>query len=85
MNTDLAQIICLRPAEERDVEAIGELAELDSRRRPDGHVLLALVDGRVVAAVSVRDGHTVANPFVPTAEAVALLRLHTTGSARAAA
>ena len=40
-----------------------------------GDVLLAVADGRAVAAMSVADGRVAADPFARTGEAVALLRL----------
>lgn len=50
------------------------LAELDSAAVPGGRVLGAALDGRLVAAISLSDRSVVANPFVPTAELLALLR-----------
>jgi hypothetical protein len=46
---------------------------VDSSRAPRGVVLLAEVQGELWAAVSVDDGHAVADPFRPTGEIVALL------------
>jgi hypothetical protein len=37
--------------------------------------LLALIDGKAVAALSLRDGRVVANPFVRTDAEVVLVRL----------
>jgi hypothetical protein len=68
-------VVALRFAHEDEQPAISRLAALDSRRAPAGDVLLALVDGEPVAAVSLNDGAVVADPFAPTADAVALLRL----------
>jgi hypothetical protein len=56
---------------------------LDGAPALEGEALLALIDGEAVAALSLRDGHVVANPFVRTEAAVALLRLragHVSGS-----
>ena len=70
-----AATVALRPAGVDDAEAVHLLAELDDAPMLDGEdVLLALLDGQVVAALSLRDGRVVANPFVRTADAVALLR-----------
>ena len=63
----------LRLAVPADAEAIDRLALLDSRRAPRGTVLLAEVDGELWAALSVDDGHAVADPFRPTGELVAML------------
>jgi hypothetical protein len=63
-------------ARERDLAAVRRLAQLDSAIRPPaGTVLLASVDGRPVAARSLEHGTVVADPFVPTADAVRLLEL----------
>ncbi len=64
-----------RHATAGDDGAVGRLAALDSARRLSGHVLLAEVDGRPVAALSVDDGEAVADPFAPTAHVVQMLRL----------
>lgn len=58
-----------------DGVAVARLAVLDEAPALNGRVLLALLDGHAVAAVSLEDGRVVANPFVPTANAVAMLRL----------
>jgi hypothetical protein len=42
---------------------------------PFGPVLLAEVDGRPRAALSVRDGSVIADPFAPTADVVEMLRV----------
>src|SRR2546430_2490068 len=60
-------------AEEADV--VRRLAALDDAPELEGQVLLALIDGEAVAALGLRDGRVVANPFVATHEAVALLRI----------
>ena len=65
--------LVLRFAGNTDAAAIDRLAALDSRRAPRGAVLLAEVDGTAWAALSVDDGHAVADPFRPTGELVALL------------
>jgi len=50
------------------------LAQLDSSHVPAAPQLVAEADGRVIAAVSTRDGHVIADPFTRSAEAVSLLR-----------
>jgi hypothetical protein len=67
--------IQLRPAAPTDAQNIRRLAELDDAPPIEGPVLLAFSDGEAVAGLSLRDGRVVANPFVPTRDAVALLRL----------
>ena len=68
--------LLLRTATEADRTALDRLAQLDSARRLEGDALLALVDGTAVAAMSLDDGRVVADPFVHSAEAVQMLRLH---------
>ncbi len=70
----------VRPIELRLVQsgqdaAASQLAALDDAAELDGPALIAFMDGEPVAATSLTDGRVVADPFVPTAEAVSLLRL----------
>jgi hypothetical protein len=58
-----------------DAGTLTRLAALDETEPLTGDVLLAVADGRAVAAMSVADGRVVADPFARTREAVALLRL----------
>lgn len=67
--------VAIRNAEIADLPALLRLADLDSRRLPDGRLLLAEVDGQIVAARSSASGAVVADPFVPTAELQELLAL----------
>jgi hypothetical protein len=60
-----------RPAE----RAVEMLAQLDSVKPLTGVVLVAESEGRPVAAVTVDDGRTAADPFLPSADAVAVLRM----------
>ena len=61
-------------AREADRGRLKELAELDSASPLSEPSLLALVDDRVWAAVSLVDGRAIADPFRATSSAVALLR-----------
>ena len=70
-----ARVVALRQADVDDAGALRVLAELDEQPELSGGVLLALVDGEIVAAMSLGDGRVVANPFVATAGAVVLLRV----------
>lgn len=66
----------IRPAADADLPALHRLARLDSQGRPPhGTVLVAEDGGELVAAMSVGDGATIANPFRATAPVVAMLRL----------
>jgi len=60
-----------RPGE----HAVEQLAQLDSVKPLTGRVLVAEAAGRPVAALSVEDGRAAADPFVPSADAVAVLRM----------
>ena len=66
--------ITLRLAETSDAPALERLAALDSARAPRGATVVAERAGTVVAAVSLDGRTTIADPFVPTAGIVALLR-----------
>jgi hypothetical protein len=70
--------IVLRAASQDDGAVVRRLADLDDAPALEGPVLLALIDGEPAAALSLLDGRVVANPFVLTQDAVALLRLRRT-------
>lgn len=72
------QVIALRVAQSEDDYEVSRLAQLDDAPRPVGPVMLAVVDGEAVAALSLSDGRVVANPFVASENAVSLLRLRAT-------
>jgi hypothetical protein len=65
--------LTIRLATDADRPRVERLAQLDSRRAPHGDVLVAELDGRLVAAVGM-DGSAVADPFQRTAAVVRLLR-----------
>jgi hypothetical protein len=67
--------VLIRRAAACDDPAIARLAALDERELPHGQWLVAEVEGRPVAAVEVRSGTTIADPFVPTSAVVELLGL----------
>ena len=58
-----------------DAARLAELAERDTRQVPEGPVLGAEVDGRLVAAISLTTDDLIADPFRPTSELQAMLRL----------
>jgi len=68
--------VAIRAARGSDGLALARLAELDSKRPLTGEVFLAERDGVLGAALSLTTGAYAADPFRPTAELVALLRLH---------
>ena len=65
----------LRPAVDADMASLVRLARLDSSRPPAGAIFVAEDAGEIVAATSLDDGATIADPFRATAEVVALLKL----------
>jgi hypothetical protein len=68
--------IVIRPAYGDDDRDLIRLAALDSASVPSGAVLLGEVDGELRAALSLRDGTALADPFFPTTHLLALLRSH---------
>ena len=70
--------VTVRYARHDDAEALTALAALDSSHAPGGEVLVAEVGGELWAAVSLDDGHAIANPFRPAGE----LAFHLLGRAR---
>jgi hypothetical protein len=67
--------VTIRPLSETDSEALRVLAERDSARAPNGSLLGAEKDGRLLAAISTSSGEVVADPFHRTADLVGLLRI----------
>jgi hypothetical protein len=65
--------LVIRNASESDHGRIERLALLDSAPVPAGPVLVAEKDGMLVAAVPMRGGRSIADPFVPSADIVSLL------------
>jgi hypothetical protein len=74
MNT-VVNSISIRLADAADMPALQRVAERDSRLLPPGELLVAVVGGEVRAALSLRTGESVADPFHPTAALVDLLRM----------
>ena len=69
--------ILIRPGYADDELGLMRLAALDSATGPpSAPVLVAEVDGELSAALSLRDGSVIADPFRPTAQIVELLRAH---------
>ncbi|WP_445151545.1 hypothetical protein [Baekduia sp. Peel2402] len=76
--------LMIRPAYPDDHAALSRLASLDSKRPLVAPTLVAERDGRILAALSAADGRAIADPFAPTADLVALLRLHAAADPSAA-
>ena len=70
--------ITIKLATEADTERIRRLAELDSKPAPHGDVLLAELDGRLLAAIGM-DGNAIADPFERTGSVVKVLRTQLEG------
>jgi hypothetical protein len=59
---------------DRDHEAVGRLAELDSSERLEAPVLGLEIEGSLLAAVSLADGRVISDPFSRTDELRSLLK-----------
>jgi hypothetical protein len=59
--------VFIRLAGSDDVGGLNRLAELEGRTLPGGDALIAAIDDRVLAAISVDSGETLADPFHHTA------------------
>ncbi len=66
--------VTLRLGSAADENALARLSALDSSAAPAGPVLLAEVDGQLLAALGLSDGTAVADPFHRTADLIDLLR-----------
>ena len=66
--------ITIRKSSDGDQRPLRELAELDSAPPIAGPVLIAELDERPVAAISLDGRREIADPFVRTLELVELLR-----------
>ena len=60
--------VTIRHARPADADALAVLAKLDSSHPPRGAILVAETGGELWAAVSLDDGHVIANPFRPSGE-----------------
>ena len=67
--------IAIRRARESDTPVLHDLAALDCAQPLSGPVLVAVVEGRIWAAIDLDGERVIADPFLPTAPAVELLRL----------
>jgi hypothetical protein len=67
--------IMIRLVGDEDRERVGQLAQLETKRPLEGPLLGAAVGGRLVAAIAIESGESVADPFLPSAHARAMLEL----------
>jgi hypothetical protein len=76
MNTTNSLPVTIRAAYPDDAPALWRLAALDSASVPAEPLLVAETDGQLRVAVSMSDLSAIADPFVPTAHIVEMLREH---------
>jgi hypothetical protein len=69
----------IRLATDGDAHTLRRLAELDTRRALSGRILIAEDDGVAVAALSIDEGRTIADPFRRTDTPLAVLRMRANG------
>ena len=67
--------LVIRLGVQADETRLRRLAHMDSARPLSGQTLIAEQGGSVVAALSLDDGAAIADPFVASADAVAMLRV----------
>jgi len=78
--------VALRLCSVHDDAGLEQLAALEGRTVPSGRLVLAEVNGTIVAALPLNGGEPLADPFQPTAHLLPLLRLrasqleHATGA-----
>jgi hypothetical protein len=73
--------VSIRRARPDDTAHIQWIAQRDTRPVPPSPLLVAEVDGRVLAVRSLATGESVADPFRPTAHLTAMLALRALGLA----
>ena len=67
--------LVIRAASPEDEPALARLSALDEHELPHGDRLVGELGGRIVAALDVRSGDAIADPFVPTSGVLELLGL----------
>jgi hypothetical protein len=77
MSTDFTHMtdITVRLADYSDSRSLLSLAALDSARVPDGPLVVAETEGRIIAALPLEGGPAIADPFHRTAAVVEMLEL----------
>jgi hypothetical protein len=73
-HTERIVIRSASPADEQDIAVLGVID--GGYGMPEGHVVLAEVDGRIRAAVG-SNGVSISDPFFPSAGLVSMLRVQT--------
>jgi hypothetical protein len=67
--------ITIRLTDPTDVDELRRVAQRDSRTVPEGEVLIAIDEGEIRAAISLRSGEVIADPFHRTDELVRMLAM----------
>ena len=75
--TTTSPSVLIRAARGSDGAQLERLARLDSAEVPAGSLLVAESEGRLVAAIASSTGEAIADPFLPTAGLVQLLKART--------
>ena len=70
-----SEALVIRLSTVADEPLLKSLAQLDSADLPDAPLLVAELGAQPVAALAMANGEAIADPFLPTADVVALLRL----------
>jgi hypothetical protein len=70
-----ANTYVMRLATEHDADELRRLAALDSARPLTGRILIGEIDGVAAAALSLKTGRTIADPFQATARLCVYLRV----------
>jgi hypothetical protein len=70
-----ADDVVIRTASKADDDRLRRLAELECARVPEGPTLVAEHDGILIAALPLRGGRPLADPFLPSADFVRLLEV----------
>lgn len=73
--TEKSTGISIRRLDPSDIDAVVELAQLDSKTVPEGELLGIETEGRLLAVAALEGGETLANPFARTTDLRALLEL----------
>jgi hypothetical protein len=74
-HTTTQPAVVIRSARVGDDNALARLAQLDSARPLTGPVLVAEAGDKIVAALDLATNRTIADPFLPTMDLVALLEV----------
>jgi hypothetical protein len=73
---DPSRTLVIRVAHPADIPILDRISQLDGRHPPVGsQLLVAEVDGEVLAALPLSGGEPIADPFQPTSELIEMLRL----------